>query len=60
MAAFSALFVGAKGLGGALAGAVAGAWGPRAGIAVGACGCLGAMAAGRLLGTPRPMQEVVT
>jgi MFS family permease len=60
MAAFSALFVGAKGVGGALAGAIAGAWGPRAGIAVGACGCLGAMAAGRVLGTTRPMQEMVT
>jgi hypothetical protein len=53
MAAFSALFVGSKGLGGALAGTIAGTWGPRAGLAVGACGCFGAMATGRLLGTAR-------
>jgi hypothetical protein len=60
MAAFSTLFVGAKGLGGALAGAIAGTWGPRAGIALGAFGCLGAMATGRLLGTTRRVQEVAT
>jgi predicted MFS family arabinose efflux permease len=59
MAAFSALFVGSKGLGGAL-GTIAGTWGPRAGLAVGACGCFGAMATGRLLGTTRQVQEVVT
>ena len=47
MAIFSAMFVGTKGLGGALAGGVSGVWGPRIGIAIGGCGCLGAAAAGR-------------
>jgi MFS family permease len=50
MAAFSAIFVGTKGIGGAVAGGIGGAFGPRLGIAVGGCGCLGAMAAGWLLG----------
>ena len=53
MAIFSALFVGTKGVGGALAGAVSGAWGARAGIAIGGCGCLGAAAAGHLLTSRR-------
>jgi MFS family permease len=51
MAIFSAMFMGTKGLGGAIAGGVAGAWGPRVGIAVGGCGCLGAAVTGRMLGT---------
>jgi len=50
MAVFSATFVGTKGIGGALAGGIGGAFGPRLGIAVGGCGCLGAMAVGWLLG----------
>lgn len=50
MALFSAMFVGTKGIGGALAGGVSGAFGPRAGIAIGGAGCLGAAVAGRLLG----------
>jgi hypothetical protein len=50
MAAFSTIFVGTKGIGGALAGGIGGAFGPRLGIAVGGCGCVGAMAVGWLLG----------
>lgn len=49
MAIFSAMFVGTKGIGGVAAGGISGTLGPRAGIALGGCGCLGAAAAGRLL-----------
>jgi hypothetical protein len=60
MALFSAMFVGTKGLGGAAAGAVAGAWGPRAGIALGGCGCLGAAALGRALAAAPLVDQVAS
>jgi len=53
MAIFSALFVGTKGVGGAVAGAVSSAFGARVGVVVGGCGCLGAAAAGQVLSTRR-------
>jgi MFS family permease len=60
MAVFSALFVGSKGVGGAVAGAIGGTWGPRAGIAVGGFGCLAAVWVGRLWGSERAVSEVLT
>jgi MFS family permease len=58
MAVFSALFVGTKGIGGAIAGALAQGFGSRVAIAVSAGGCLTAAAGGAAFSRPRP--DVVT
>jgi MFS family permease len=54
MAVFSALFVGTKGIGGAIAGALTEGFGSRIAIAVSAGGCLTAAAGGAAFSRPRP------
>jgi hypothetical protein len=54
MAVFSALFVGTKGIGGAVAGALAETCGTRIAIAVSAGGCLAAAVGGTVWGRSRP------